>query len=322
MHTWREIKAKIKTHIYHRPSDFSGKNKSLTFIHEFHLLLAKCQWRKKNCWPCLLFFFKGRVCRVPHPECQNDSRRKKGGSGKKQLNFSVFVSQICQIFSRNKKKSLKLFITSSKEVSRVPVERLCVLFLLLLFLSLWPDVDERALIGCFWLWRVWGCGTLGWWTERISYCSRRRGRRRVGLRCGSSRVCAGWSPKKTFSRSLRRYTGRTEIHQSNTTAEIICLKFSGEFSKKEKRGGCFEADLEGFLPRVNELVAFEFGALHEGLAALGADVHARSVGVEMLPHGRVIPEHLCAALESKESAFMMWNTTKTQLLRAFNDFRE
>lgn len=43
--------------------------------------------------------------------------------------------------------------------------------------------------------------------------------------------------------------------------------------------------LEGFLPRVNELVTFEFGALHKRLAALGADVHARAVGVEVLPHG-------------------------------------
>lgn len=57
-----------------------------------------------------------------------------------------------------------------------------------------------------------------------------------------------------------------------------------------------DANLEGLLPRVNQLVTFEFGALHEGLAALGADVHAGPVSVEMFPHGRVIPEHLCAAL--------------------------
>lgn len=61
-----------------------------------------------------------------------------------------------------------------------------------------------------------------------------------------------------------------------------------------------DANLEGFLPRVNELVTFEFGALDERLAALGADVHAGAVGVEMLPHGRVIPEHLCAALGTRE----------------------
>lgn len=53
---------------------------------------------------------------------------------------------------------------------------------------------------------------------------------------------------------------------------------------------------------MNKLVTFEFGALDEGLAALCADVHAWPVGVEMLPHGRVIPEHLCAALQRKESA--------------------
>lgn len=47
---------------------------------------------------------------------------------------------------------------------------------------------------------------------------------------------------------------------------------------------------------MNELVTFEFGALHKRLAALSADVHAGAVGVEVLPHGGVIPEHLCAAL--------------------------
>lgn len=46
-----------------------------------------------------------------------------------------------------------------------------------------------------------------------------------------------------------------------------------------------ESDLEGFLSRVNELVTFEFGALHKRLAALGTDVHAGAVGVEVLPHG-------------------------------------
>ena len=61
-------------------------------------------------------------------------------------------------------------------------------------------------------------------------------------------------------------------------------------------GECDVADLERFLPCVNELVAFEFGALDEGLATLGADVHSGAVGVEMLPHGWVIPEHFCAAL--------------------------
>lgn len=60
---------------------------------------------------------------------------------------------------------------------------------------------------------------------------------------------------------------------------------------------CADANLEGFLPRVDKLVPLEFGTLHESLATLGADVHARAVGVEMLPHGRVIPEHLCAALQ-------------------------
>lgn len=46
-----------------------------------------------------------------------------------------------------------------------------------------------------------------------------------------------------------------------------------------------DANLEGFLSCVNKLVTFKFGALHKGLATLGADVHAGSVGMEMLPHG-------------------------------------
>lgn len=57
----------------------------------------------------------------------------------------------------------------------------------------------------------------------------------------------------------------------------------------------FESALEGFLPRVDELVPFEFGALHERFPALRADVDARPVSVEVLPHRRVIPEHLCTA---------------------------
>lgn len=46
-----------------------------------------------------------------------------------------------------------------------------------------------------------------------------------------------------------------------------------------------DANLEGFLPCVNKLMAFQFGALNKCLAALSADVHAGAVGVEMLPHG-------------------------------------
>lgn len=52
---------------------------------------------------------------------------------------------------------------------------------------------------------------------------------------------------------------------------------------------------------MNELVAFELGALDESLAALCADVNTRSVGMQMLPHCRVIPEHLCAALGGKSN---------------------
>lgn len=47
---------------------------------------------------------------------------------------------------------------------------------------------------------------------------------------------------------------------------------------------------------MNELMPLEFAALDEGLAAFGADVDTRSVGMQVLPHGRVVAEHLGAAL--------------------------
>lgn len=59
--------------------------------------------------------------------------------------------------------------------------------------------------------------------------------------------------------------------------------------------------LERFLSRVYELVPLQLRALDEGFAALGADVHARPVGVQMLPHRRVVPEHLGASLKKKKN---------------------
>lgn len=61
-----------------------------------------------------------------------------------------------------------------------------------------------------------------------------------------------------------------------------------------------DANLKGLLSCVNKLVTLEFGAFNEGFATFCAHVHAGSVGVEVFPHGRVIPEHLCAALENKK----------------------
>lgn len=46
-----------------------------------------------------------------------------------------------------------------------------------------------------------------------------------------------------------------------------------------------DANLEGFLPRVNKLMALEFRTLDESLATFCTNVHAGTVGVEMLPHG-------------------------------------
>ena len=47
---------------------------------------------------------------------------------------------------------------------------------------------------------------------------------------------------------------------------------------------------------MNQLVSLQLGALHEGLAALRAHMHPRPVGVQVLPHGRVVPEHLTTSL--------------------------
>jgi len=66
--------------------------------------------------------------------------------------------------------------------------------------------------------------------------------------------------------------------------------------EREPLAAALEGALEGFLAGVHQLVALELGALHEGLAALGAHVDARPVGVEVLPHRRIVTEHLGAAL--------------------------
>lgn len=73
----------------------------------------------------------------------------------------------------------------------------------------------RRLIGCSWLWRVWGCATWGWWTAQISYCSRQRGTRTDGRPCGCARGCGGWSPARSACRSLQRCTGTQMTHTHN-----------------------------------------------------------------------------------------------------------
>ena len=54
--------------------------------------------------------------------------------------------------------------------------------------------------------------------------------------------------------------------------------------------------LEGLLARVNKLMPFQFGALDEGLAALGADVNTGPMGVQVLPHGGIVAKHFGAPL--------------------------
>ena len=74
-------------------------------------------------------------------------------------------------------------------------------------------------------------------------------------------------------------------------------------SEIEVQRKSFSASLEGalerFFPSVDQLVALEFTRLDEGFSALGADVDAWPVGVEVFPHRRVVSKHLAAALESK-----------------------
>lgn len=56
----------------------------------------------------------------------------------------------------------------------------------------------------------------------------------------------------------------------------------------------FERALERLLSRVDELVPLQLAGFDEGLAALSADVDSRAVRVQMLPHRRIVPEHLVA----------------------------
>ena len=66
--------------------------------------------------------------------------------------------------------------------------------------------------------------------------------------------------------------------------------------EREPLAAALEGALEGLLARVHQLVPLQLGALHEGLAALGAHVHPGPVGVQVIAHGRVVAEHLGAAL--------------------------
>lgn len=81
--------------------------------------------------------------------------------------------------------------------------------------------------------------------------------------------------------------------------------------------------LERFLPCVNELMPLQLGTLHKSLAALGADVHTGPVGVQMLPHRRVIPEHLGASLiwiETRQSASLGRPYFQNQMISTFKVF--
>lgn len=55
--------------------------------------------------------------------------------------------------------------------------------------------------------------------------------------------------------------------------------------------------LEWLFPRVYELMSLQLGALHERLATLCTHMHPGPVGVQVLPHRRVVPEHLTTSLQ-------------------------
>ena len=86
-----------------------------------------------------------------------------------------------------------------------------------------------------------------------------------------------------------------------STSTLQLGSWAGQTSGAESR-----AYLERLLARVDQLVPLQFGALHERLAALGAHVHTWTVRVQVLPHGRVVAEHLGAALSTVWAELSYW----------------
>lgn len=64
-----------------------------------------------------------------------------------------------------------------------------------------------------------------------------------------------------------------------------------------------ETYLERFLSCVYELMPLQLWALNEGFATLCTDVHTRPVGMQVLPHRWVVPEHLGTSLRGRETKF-------------------
>lgn len=64
--------------------------------------------------------------------------------------------------------------------------------------------------------------------------------------------------------------------------------------QREALAAAVKGALERLLTGVHQLVALQFRALDERLAALGAHVHARPVRVQVLAHCAVVAEHLVA----------------------------
>lgn len=61
------------------------------------------------------------------------------------------------------------------------------------------------------------------------------------------------------------------------------------------------AHLERFLSCVYELMPLQLRALNEGFTTFCADVHTWPVGMQVLSHRRVVPEHLGTSLRGRDT---------------------
>lgn len=84
----------------------------------------------------------------------------------------------------------------------------------------------------------------------------------------------------------------TDVGTISSVNPDVCSEVEIE---REPLAAALEGALERLLSCVDELVPLQLGALDKGFAALGADVDSWSVGVKVLPHCRIVPEHFGAA---------------------------
>merc|ERR1719461_600263 len=63
--------------------------------------------------------------------------------------------------------------------------------------------------------------------------------------------------------------------------------------KREPFPTAFKGTLKWFFTGVNQLVSFQFAGLYKCFSTLGTYMNPRTMCVKMLPHRRIISEHLC-----------------------------